>query len=55
VDILQERVTLRDGEGERRRLNLDQLRKEVSGGFRGEAGAERDGGNGNGDSGAKGE
>jgi cell fate regulator YaaT (PSP1 superfamily) len=55
VDILQERVTLRDGEGERRKLNLEQLRKEVSGGFRAETGAERDGGDGNGDSGAKGE
>lgn len=34
VDILQERVTLRDPDGNRRTLTLDQLRSEVSGGVR---------------------
>jgi cell fate regulator YaaT (PSP1 superfamily) len=34
VDILQERVTLRDGDGERRTLHLDELKGEVSGGRR---------------------
>src|SRR6056297_1486069 len=34
VDILQERITLRDEEGERRTLHLDELKGEVSGGPR---------------------
>jgi len=34
VDILQERVTLRDTDGERRTVHLDELRGEVSGGPR---------------------
>ena len=42
VDILQERVTLRDPDGNRRTLTLDQLRAEVSGGVRGDHAPEND-------------
>jgi cell fate regulator YaaT (PSP1 superfamily) len=43
VDILQEQVTLRDPDGNRHTLSLDQLRKEVSGGPLGEVGLRADG------------
>jgi cell fate regulator YaaT (PSP1 superfamily) len=45
VDILRERITLRDEDGNRRTVALSELRKEFSTGLPG-SGADRDGGNG---------